>query len=453
LISFARFKRQIIAPTAASISLTLVITAGALLAKAFGLGKELAVAYELGAGPELDAFLFAYMFPALLVTVIGGAVGASIVPRFLATEAQESPQAANRLAAETATLVAGAATLLALLGVPLVTWLVPLLAGGFSPATQALTVSMVPVLMPIAAFSVLSSLWSGLLNARHRFSAAAFVPMITPILVVTCLLSAHAGLRPMALAVGTVLGAATEVGILAGVARRAGLDLFLWPKAWRPEYGHILRQFLPAAGSSLLMSGTILIDQSFAANLATGSLSALSYGSKLAAVAASVLVVIVSTLALPVFSRLAAVDDLVKLRRSFFTACVIVAGVTVPIAAVLSFGARPIIEVLFMRGSFTADDASLAASVQLLHAWHVPVYVMGIVAVRALAAISETWLMLVGSAANLIADFSVNALLVPVMGVAAIGLATTTMYTVSALVLCTGFLIRIGLRIRRRSIA
>jgi hypothetical protein len=78
---------------------------------------------------------------------------------------------------------------------------------------------------------------------------------------------------------------------------------------------------------------------------------------------------------------------------------------------------------------------------------------MGIVAVRALAAISETWLMLVGSAANLMADFSVNALLVPVMGVAAIGLATTTMYTVSALILCTGFLIRIGLRIRRRAVA
>jgi putative peptidoglycan lipid II flippase len=449
----SRFARLLIAPTVASVSLTLVVTAGALLAKIVGLGKELAVAFTLGAGAELDAFLYAYMFPALLITVVGGAVGASIVPRFLATEAQESPQAANRLAGEVASLVALAAGVLVVLMIPLVMWLLPKLARGFSAETRVLTASMVPILMPLAALSALSSLWSGLLNARHKFTAAAFVPMITPLVVVTCLFIARAELRAMSLAVGSIVGTAIEVGILAHVARGAGIPLFRWPATWRPEFGHILRQFLPAAGSGLLMSATILIDQSFAANLTAGSLSALSYGSKFAAVGASILVVIVSTLTLPVFSRMAAAGDYIRLRRAFFTACVIVLAVTLPAAAILSFGARPILEFAFMRGSFTADDAAVAASVQWFHAWHMPAYILSIVAVRALVSISESWVLLLGSAANLIVDFTVNWMLVPVMGVPAIGLATTAMYTVSAAVLCTGFLIRVAPRLRESAAA
>src|SRR5690606_5097117 len=146
---------------------------------------------------------------------------------------------------------------------------------------------------------------------------------------------------------------------------------------------------------------------------------------------------------------IAAVGDYVRLRRCFFTASALVLTVTLPMAAFLSFGARPIIETAFMRGNFTDDDAALAASVQIWHAWHVPVYILGIVAVRALASISETWILMIGSTVNLLVDFAVNTTLVPVMGVPAVGLATTIMYSASALTLCAGFLIRIGARISK----
>jgi putative peptidoglycan lipid II flippase len=304
--------------------------------------------------------------------------------------------------------------------------------------------------MPLAGLSALSGMWSSLLNARRKFGVAAFVPMVTPIVVVAALFSSRHESRALALAVGTMLGGAIELGILAYVSRAAGLDLFAWPGRWRPEFGQILRQFAPAAGSSILMSGTILIDQSFAASLPAGSVSSLSYGTKLAGVSASVLVVVVSTLALPVFSRTAAAGDLAGVRRAFISACVLVVLATVPLAAILSFGATPILAFVFERGNFTAGDVQVAATVQALHAWHMPFYVLSIVAVRALAAISENWLLLVGGVANLVADLLVNILFVPTMGVAAIGMATVAMYFVSAAVLCSGFLYQISSRARHQ---
>jgi len=209
----------------------------------------------------------------------------------------------------------------------------------------------------------------------------------------------------------------------------------------------MLAQFAPAAGSSLLMSATTLVDQSFAANLPPGSVSAVSYGSKLAAVLASILVVVVSTLALPVFSRYSAESDLRGLRRAFLITCLSILVFTVPLAAVLSLGASPIISMLFERGSFSAEDVALAASVQQFQAWHLPAYIVSIAAVRALAAIGQTWIMLIGSVANLAADVLVNTTLVPRLGIPAIGIASVAMYLTSAVVLSTGFLWRIRRRI------
>jgi putative peptidoglycan lipid II flippase len=443
----ARIQRVFITPTATSISMTLVVGAGAFVAKAAGFGKELVVAYKLGAGPELDAFLYAYTFPVFLVTILSGAVVASFVPRYLLTEAQSSPEAARGLASELATVVFAGTTALVLLAVPVTLIGIPHLASGFDAATKAATIRLVPVLMLLVWPNLLASLWSSLLNAHHKFAVAAFVPVITPLFVLCAIYGGLTSSGALSLSIGTVLGALVEMTIIASVARAIGFDLFRIPRCWRPEFTQVLRQFLPVAGSSLLLSVTLLVDQSFAASLAPGSVSALSYGSRLASVGASILVVAVSTIALPMFSRLAARREFLKLRRAFFTACAATVALTLPLAALLAIGAEPILDALFQRGSFTSSNVDVAASVQSLQAWHLTPYVVSIIAVRALSAICETWVLLIGSFANLAVDLFVNTVFVPSMGVAAIGMASTAVYLTSALVLSGGFLYCIRRRI------
>ena len=433
--------KQFISPTAASLAITLIVAAGAFVAKAVGLGKELLVAYKLGAGAELDAFLYAYTFPAFLVAVIVGGVAASFIPRYLATETEASPHDARRLAGELATIVALVTGVL--VASPFPATHVPMLAGGFDDSTKSLAVRLVPILSPLLIFSVFTSMWSSLLNAHRDFTTAAFVPVVTPLVVLLALYGQVGSSGAISLAIGTAAGALIEASILAVRTRAAGLELFHLPRRWRREYGLLLRQFMPAAGGTVLMSATLVIDQSFAANLPAGSVSAFSYGTKLAGVAASILVVVVSTLSLPMFSRLAAEGNYVRLKRAYFTACALTVLITIPIAAILAIGAEPILRLLFLRGNFTVDDAALAASVQSVHAWHVVPYILSMVAVRALAAIAETWVLLVGAVANLAVDLMINILLVPTLGVVAVGFASTAMYLVSGVVLSVGFILRL----------
>ena len=418
-----------------------IVTLGTVIAKAVGFGKELFIAYELGPGAELDAFLFAYVFPTLLINVTSGALIAALVPQYLETSARSSPEAASGLAAEAAALVGGAQLVITLLLTPLILFAVPTLTGGFDGHTQGLVRELIPMLMPLVLLNSVTSCWSGMLNARGRFAAASLIPIVTPITVVLALLLAPSGFNgAYSLALGTMTGALLEFALLGAFTRRMAVPLFRIPRTWRPEYSSMLRQFWPAAASSLLMSVTLLIDQSFAAHLAEGSVSSLAYGTRLTSVAATIFVAVVAAVALPAFSRLAAERRTTDLRRAFSLAVGGILLVSLPFAAVCSFAADWIVDLMYVRGEFTPADAAVAASVQSVHAWHIPVYAIGMLAVRALASIRATWVMMVGSSLNLATDFIVNSLGVPRFGVAAIGFATTAMYLVSAVFLTAAFL-------------
>jgi putative peptidoglycan lipid II flippase len=422
-------------------SATVIVTIGTLVAKAVGFGKELFVAYELGPGAQLDAFLFAYVFPALLINVIGGALIAAFVPQYLETSARSSPEDASRLGAEAAFLVGCAQFGLMLILVPLIVLAVPMLTGGFDQPTQQLTRQLIPVLLPLVLLNSISSCWAGMLNAHGRFATVAFVPTITPLMVVLALVVGRGRTSgALLLAIGTMTGALIEFGLLAARTRLLNRELFRVPESWRPEYTSILKQFWPAAASSLLMSATLLVDQTFAAQLPQGSVSALSYGTRLTSVAATIFVAVVSAVALPAFSRLVAERRTADLRRAFCLGVVGILVVSLPFAAVCSIGSEWLVEFMYVRGEFTSADAIVAASVQSVHAWHIPVYAIGMLAVRGLAAMRATWLMLVGSALSLGTDLVVNSVGVPRFGVAAIGFATTAMYMVSAVFLAVAFL-------------
>jgi putative peptidoglycan lipid II flippase len=421
-------------------STTAIVAVGTVVAKAAGLGKELYVAFALGPGPQLDAFLFAYVFPALLINVIGGALQAALVPQYLATMARQGAREAGQLAGEAAALIAIAQLVAMLLFIPVVMLLIPWLASGFDTETQRLTQALTPLLMPLVVMSTLSAAWSGLLNAHGKFTAAAFIPVITPVAVILGLMFPLPISGAYRITIGTIIGAGLELAVIARCLREIDVPLLRRPQIRRAEIALMLRQFLPAMGSSFLMSATLLIDQTFAARLPAGSVSALSYGTRLTGVIATVLITVISAIALPAFSRFAADGNYVRLRQNFLWASAAILAVALPSAAICSFAAHWIVHLMYVRGEFSVADVELVASVQALHAWHVPVYALAMLAVRGLAAVRATWLAFAGSILNLFTDIAVNTTFVPILGVSAIGLATTLMYTVAAAFLVTVFL-------------
>ena len=126
------------------------------------------------------------------------------------------------------------------------------------------------------------------------------------------------------------------------------------------------------------MGSTILVDQSMAAMLGSGSVAALNYANKLTSLLLSIGVSSLATAVLPSFSRLSANQDWAGLRRVLNTYTNLIALATVPLTVVLIIFSEPLIATFFQGGAFTAQDAHLIARVQSLLFLQLPFYATGI---------------------------------------------------------------------------
>jgi putative peptidoglycan lipid II flippase len=405
-----------------------------LVVKAAGAAKELVVAYRFGTDPELGAFVYAFVFPAFLITVVAGSLQAALVPRFIHVGMHEGPTAAALLAARTAGLAFLGLLAAILIISPLATALVPRLATGFDERTLSECRNLVLLLMPVVVFSGLSAVWSGILNAEGRFAAPAAVPIVTSLSVATALLifdmkSAYV------LAGATVLGAAVECAIVAALVSKRLEPMLSIPTNLRLLDRALVLQFLAAAAASALMAGSMLIEQSFAASNSAADVAAYAFGTRFTTVVGTVIVTTMSTILLPYFAKRHASDGASGLGRVAPRVVAVALAISLPCAVAFLFGSHTIVEIVLQRGRFDAASAAAVAAVQAVHALYLPVFCLGMIATRMIAAAGRTQLLIAVSAVNLVASWLLNAALVPRFGVVGIAWANVGMYSIGTTVL------------------
>src|SRR3954452_14751271 len=156
-----------------------VATVGGItfLSRILGFGRDVTIAAIFGAGLRADAFFVAFQLANLVRRILAeGALNAAVVPLYLRARDRGGDQEAaiftGRLLG-TLTLILGTLALLCALAMPLI---VLVLAPGFVWGGPRMTIAtdlarlMLPYLVIAGPLAVLM----GVLNANHRFTAAAF---------------------------------------------------------------------------------------------------------------------------------------------------------------------------------------------------------------------------------------------------------------------------------------
>jgi putative peptidoglycan lipid II flippase len=390
--------------------------------------KELVVAHTFGTSDSLDAFLIAMAIPTFAVNVAGTSIQPALIPVYLRARAI-CPARAQRFLESTSLLFLGLlALILAALGWS-ATRLMPLLASGFSPAKLELTGWLFLWLLPVILVRGIAKLWGGVLNAGNRFSAAALAPVGTPALIMSLVFIPGLGIR--ALVIGTVAGAVVEAALVGWPLARMGV--LRWPGWHGLDSGlkEVMRQYLTAASSTLLMAAAVVIDQMLAATLKPGSVAVLSYGTYVVIFLQQIASVAVITVVLPNFARLAIASDHGRLKRSLGDLARMIVFVTVPVAAGLVLASRLVVRRLFEHGNFSAADAAAVSDVQVYYALQIPFYVLNCLVVRCLVALCRNSVLLWGALVNLGVKLALNCLLMPALGVRGIALSTSAMYMTS----------------------
>ncbi|MFD9189077.1 murein biosynthesis integral membrane protein MurJ [Streptomyces phaeochromogenes] len=465
--------------------------AGALL----GLGRDQALAHLFGAGTETDAFLVAWTVPEVAATLlIEDGMAFVLVPAFsLAVARRARGTGADPVRA----LVASTLPRLALAFVAVAALLMagaPYLVAALAPGLPdpALAVDCTRLTATCVLSFGLAGYCSAALRAHRRFlaPAAIYVAYNTGIITAMFVLGDRWGVRSAAVgvAVGGCLMVAAQAPSLArqlfGRRRSApepeataaaaattadaaqGPSPHDGPEATKatqvtevaaspaPSVKHSVELALiaPVLMFALCRQSQVLIERFLASTLPSGAISHLNYAQKVAQIPMT-LSLMLCTVTFPVLAQALAEGDTER-ARTRVERDVAVASCMVLLGAAAVFACAPqIIQLLFQRGAFTAQDTAATATVMRVYS----VGLLGHTLVGALvrtyfSAGRPTWYPLAAMAAGIVATSWIGAGTVDAWGVRGIAAANAIGITVTAALLLSGMGERRSVPIRTRRV-
>jgi putative peptidoglycan lipid II flippase len=301
---------------------------------------------------------------------------------------------------------------------------VPLLGSSFSASKVDLTLLLLLSMLVWLPLGACSATWRAVLNAHGRVALASGVQMATPLLTMLFLFFGGARWGVYVLCAAVIAGSLTEFGVLAVAVSRLGYSLRPRWTGWVPEALAIRGQYLPLLAGTLIVSGCGLVDQAVAGSLDSGSVSALSYGVKYAAVLIAIGGTGMATAVLPEFSRLVSLGRWTELRRALRVHVGVALAVMVPLTVAFTVWSGVIVRLTFQRGEFGPAEAVLVTGIQRFALILVPFAVVLFIAQRLATALSATGLILRAGIVAMLANIAGDFLLPRWFGVSGVALAS-----------------------------
>lgn len=361
--------------------------------RALGLAREMVVGAVFGTTAAYDAYLAAARIPDILFTLIaGGALGSAFIPTFTGTFARGDPGGGWRLASAVVNLLVVALTAaagLAWLAAPVL--VSTLLAPGFPPDQQALTISLMRTMLVAPLFFGVSGVVMGVLNARQHFLLPALAPSFLNLSLIGAagFLAPRLGVR--ALALGYVVGAALHLAVqLPGLAR-VGVHYYPLLTLRDPGVREVLRLMAPRVLGLAAVQINFVVNTNLASRLGEGAVSALNYAWLLMLLPQGVFAQAVATVAFPTFAGQAARGERGAMRATLAATLRSVFLLTIPAAVGLLVLARPLVALLFERGAFQAASTEAVAGALAFYALGLVGHAGVEIVVRAFYALHDTW--------------------------------------------------------------
>ncbi|MFG2196864.1 murein biosynthesis integral membrane protein MurJ [Streptomyces sp. NPDC048639] len=378
------------------------MAAGSVVSRATGFLRSAVVAAALGVGTAADGYAVGNSVPTILyILLLGGALNAVFVPE-LVKAAKEHEDGGAAYTDRLLTLCT-AALLLITAGAVCAAPAVVAAYTDYTGAQAAMTVSFARYCLPQIFFLGLFTLFGQVLNARSRFGAMMWTPVLNNVVV-----TAVFGLYLATAGTGSTLTPAETAllgwGTTAGIAIQA---LALLPSLraarfrWRPRWdwrGSALTRPLRSAGWLMLLVFTNQLAYWVVTRLATAAgqraaaggtdggagFSAYNNAYLLWAVPHGIVTVSLVTALMPRMSRAAADSDTAGLRRDVSHALRTSASAVVPAACALLALAQPIMALVFQYGRTDADDITAMS-------WALMAFAPGLIAFSAQYVLSRAF--------------------------------------------------------------
>jgi putative peptidoglycan lipid II flippase len=371
---------------------------GGLIGLVVSLASQVVVASTFGASTSMDAYLTALVIPTYLQALLIGGLSFVFVPAFVRNEGTNNVDDAWSLAGTLLWLTGVTLTVLAIASTFLARTIIDISAPGLNPEKSELAARMLTVMMYSLPFTGVGSLAEGIQHTRSKFFMAAAAPAIGSLGNLTTLLMFHSTLGPMSLAWGSFVASMLQACVTLIPILRHGWARRLPLRDTRVrELGQLIWPFI---FFGILTRCAPLFERYFASSLPDGDLSYLGYATKIARIVMVLLGAGIATTMFPAMARAYAQYGEQGLAEEVMFGLRLTLAIAVPVLAIASVLATPIVQVLFERGAFDhATTLSVSRILPLVMIDGVLVQMMGNVVGRAFYVTKDTFTLNVVNAA------------------------------------------------------
>ncbi len=373
---------------------TAIIGSLTMVSRVLGLVRDTLSAAWLGAGPINDALVTAYKIPNTFRRIFAeGAFNSAFVPLYARRIEEDGERPADQFASEAFGGLLFVVAVLVVIFELSMPWALNLFGAGLSRipsidipwasgqiSTYGLAVLGARITMPYLLLISLTAMFSGILNTRHRFVAAAFAPVLLNVVLISVfVLMSHNHWSKAQLALilcaGMSLSGLFQFSLLLWAIHRAGVRLRLM----RPRMTPGMRRLLTLGIPGMLAAGITHINIMVSNNISTlqeGGASWLSYADRLYQLPLGMIGIAMGVALLPTLSRALRSGDEAGAKMSLNRALEISAFLTLPAAAALIVMPGFLVGGLFQRGAFDAADTHATAQALRMFGFGLPAFVL-----------------------------------------------------------------------------
>ena len=423
------YKKQEVARSAAMIAIF------TLLSKALGFMREVMIASRFGSGMETDTYFVAMTANIIIIGTLGAALNTTLIPIFSEIGEKRGKEGKLRYLNNILNIVFFITLVLASLAFIFSPIIIKILAKGFDGEQFLLAVKLNRIGLPIIIFLGFTHVLSGYLISSQIFGPHAIMgfPYNAVFLIYLLFFAKNTDIGVLMLV--TVMAAATQTLIQLPAVRHSGFRYSLNVNLKDPYLKKAMILVIPVLIGSAVQQLNVIIDKTLASDLIEGSISALSYASRINDLFISVFVAAITTVIFPMLSKAFSRDDTKEVVRILNQSVNITLLITIPATIGILILAKPMVQLFFQRGEF-GDTASIMTSGALLF------YSIGLVGAalrlilnKVFYSFQDTKTPMVNGAIAVLLNVILNLVFIKSLGHRGLALATSISTSVTTLLL------------------
>lgn len=422
----------------------IAVTVINLLSKVLGFLRDIMLADRFGASSSADAYVMAQSIIGIVTGIFLAALGTSFIPVMSEYLVQKTRAETARFlnAIYSASLFISLS--ITIIGLVFSQQFVHIFAPNFDTTATGMTVRLVRIMLPTVVLTALITLNNGNLQNHKSYIVTATLgfPMNVVMILYLFLFTDRYGIQGLGavLVLGTLIQLATQLIFTRKLGFRVQFVFDLKNEGVR----RVGRLVIPVLIGSGIEQINIIVDRVLASGLATGSVAALSFATRLGLFVISLFSSAIYSVFYASMSNYISSGNNESFKRLLKNTINISVILTVPAMVGIIILRLPIVQLIYQRGLFDNRDSVITSTALYYFTLGVVWFLIREVLTTTFYALKDTRVSMINGAVSVGINVVLAIFLVKYMGIGGLTLATAISAFVSAVILFYSLQRKIG---------